>query len=267
MSIHPSAWVDPKAKLGDSVEVGPFAVIEGGAQIGDRCVIGPHAVIRRFVTMGPGCRVYPGACIGDEPQDLAFKGVDSFVRVGANCVMREGVTIHRGTKEGTVTQVGDNCFLMANSHLAHNVKLGNNVILANGALLGGYVEVADRAFISGNSAVHQFVRIGTLVMASGCAVMTKDVPPYCIVPATGLNRVVGLNVVGMRRAGMSSEDRLAVRRGFKVLYCSGLNVAQAVERLKKEFPEGPVRAMWEFIEGSKRGICAYAGGDEEEVEG
>ena len=264
MSIHPTALVDSKAELGQEVEVGPFAVIEGGVRIGDRCVIGPHAVIRRFTTLGAGCRVHPGACLGDEPQDLGFKGGESFVRVGANCILREGVTIHRGTKEGTATVTGDNCFLMANSHLAHNVVLGNNVIMANGAVLGGYVEVGDRAFISGNVAVHQFVHVGTLAMLGGVGAITKDVPPFCTTRTAGLNDIAGLNVVGMRRAGLSPADRLAVRQAFKLLYRSGWNVSQALERLKSEFPEGPVRVMWEFIEASKRGLCPYGGGDGED---
>ena len=264
MNIHSTASVDPQATLGQDVDVGPFAVIEAGVHIGDRCVIGPHAVIRRYTTMGAGCRVHPGACIGDDPQDLGFKGGESFVRIGANCVMREGVTIHRGSKEGTETVMGDGCFLMANSHLAHNVKMGNNVILANGVLLAGYVEVGDRVFISGNAAVHQFARVGTLAMVGGLGAISKDVPPYCTTRNSRQNCVAGLNVVGMRRAGFNPADRLAVRQAFKLLYRSGLNVSQAVERLRTEFPEGPVRVFWEFVEASKRGICPYGGGDEEE---
>ena len=142
----------------------PTAIIEDGAAIGDDVEVGPHAVIFRHATIGPHCRIHTGAVIGDVPQDLAFKNVESFVRIGAGCVIREHVTIHRGTKEGTGTVVGDGCYLMAHSHLGHNVQLGRRVILANGALLAGYVEIGDLAFISGNACVHQFVRIGRLAM-------------------------------------------------------------------------------------------------------
>jgi UDP-N-acetylglucosamine acyltransferase len=264
MSIHPSAVVEKGAKLGADVVVGPFAFVDRDTEIGDRCVIGPHAVIHAHTRIGAGSRVHAGAVLGDIPQDVAFKpGTISRVEIGANCTIREGVTIHRGTKPDTATVTGDGCFLMANSHLGHNVKLGQGVILANGALLAGYVEVGDRAFISGNAAIHQFVHIGRLAMTSGCSVITKDLPPFCTARGASLNHVAGLNVVGMRRAGMSPQDRQAVRLAFKVLYRSGLNVSQAVDRLRRDFPDGPAREFREFVEGSKRGICAFGGSGED----
>ena len=216
--------------------------------------------------LGRRCRVHACAVLGDLPQDLAFNDEPSYVKIGSNCVLREGVTIHRGTKPGTSTIVGDNCFLMANSHLAHNVQLGNGVIIANGALLAGYVEVGERAFISGNAVIHQFTRIGRLAMLSGCSGIGKDVPPFCTTVGVCRNRIAGLNVVGLRRAGIGPEDRQAIRGAIKVLYRSGLNVSQALERIKKEFPQPAVQEICAFIEASKRGICTMRDEAEEEAE-
>ena len=257
MKIHPTAVVDPGAKLGRDVEVGPFSYIEGRVEIGDGCVIGPHVTIREYTTLGAGCRVHAGAVIGDLPQDLGFKGGESYVRVGPNCLIRENVTIHRGSKPGTATEVGESCFLMAGSHCAHNVRLGSRVILANGVLLAGYVEVGERAFLSGNSMVHQFARVGRVAMLGGGSGATKDVPPFCTLRVLMESQIGGLNVVGMRRAGMGDAERLAVKRVFGILFRSGLNVSQAVERIKAEYPSGPGAEMATFIEQSKRGICAY----------
>ena len=240
----------------------PTAIIEEGAQIGDGCRIGPHVVIYRHVTLGPGCDVHANAVLGDTPQDFAFKEtVESRVTIGAKTVIRENVTIHRGTKEGTATVVGERCFLMANSHLGHNVVLGNDVILANGVLLAGYVEVGDRAFLSGNVIVHQFTRIGRLAMVSGGAGLGKDVPPFCTVHGVAVNQIAGLNVIGMRRAGMTPAQRAEVKKAFAVLYRSGLNVKQAMERMRAEFKEGPGAEVAAFVSASKRGICALGSAD------
>lgn len=256
MHIHPSAVIHPEASIGAETRIGPCAVIEEAVTIGERCVIGAHAVIHPYTRLGPETRVHAGAVIGDWPQDLAFSGVASRVEIGTGCVLREGVTVHRGTKEGTVTRVGDRCFLMANSHVAHNCVLGNDVILANGVLLGGYVEIGDRVFLSGNCVVHQFIHIGRLAMMSGLSAVSKDLPPFCVVHNLSVNHVSGLNVVGMRRAGLSPEERKQVKSAFNILYRSGLNVKQAVERMKAEFPDGPAAELWQFAESSQRGICA-----------
>ena len=256
MSIHSTAIIDPGAVIGDNVTIGPYSIIESDVTIGSGATIGPHVVIHRYTTLGNNCEVHATAVLGDTPQDVAFKDVPSYVNIGNGCTIREGVTIHRGTKEGTTTQVGDGCFLMAFSHLAHNVILGDEVILANGVLLAGYVEVGDKAFISGNAVVHQFTKIGKLAMISGCAAVGKDVPPFCVVQAAQRNAIGGINIVGMRRAGLNVDERKAVKQVFKLLYHSGLNTVQALEEIKQEFPDvGIVQEIVTFIESSERGIC------------
>ena len=259
ISIHPSAVVEDGAHIAEDVQVGPFAYIAAGAQIGAGCRIGPQATIYGFVTLGAGCQVHAGAVLGDLPQDLGFGGDASYVVIGENCVLREGVTIHRGTKPGTTTTIGNRCMFMANSHAAHNVQTGDDVILANGALLGGYAHVGSRVFVSGNALVHQFVRIGDVAMLGGGAAVSKDVPPYCTARPLSGNRVLGLNIVGMRRAGISAAERTAIKRLFKMLYLGGRNVSDAVAALQEEdlsalpFAE----AFVAFVSSSERGICGY----------
>lgn len=265
MQIHSTAIVDKGAELGSDVVVGPYAVIGDEVQIGAGVRIGPQAVIHKYVSIGKNCTVHAHAVLGDLPQDLAFKDVVSHVRIGSGTTIREGVTIHRGTKPETVTEVGENCYLMANSHLAHNVKLGNNVIVVNGALLAGYVEVGEKAFISGNCVIHQFVKIGRLAMLGGNSGISKDVPPFCTAWSVHLNAIAGLNVVGMRRAGISAADRLTIKRIFTILFRSGLNTAQAVQKLKSEENSPYALEFCRFIESSKRGICGYKSGSEDEA--
>jgi UDP-N-acetylglucosamine acyltransferase len=246
------------------VIIHPTAIIEDGAVIGDNADIGPHAVIFRGVTIGPNCRIHAGAVIGELPQDLAFEPAESFVRIGADCVVREHVTIHRGTKPGTATIVGDGCYLMVNSHLGHNAHLGNRVIVANGTLLGGYVEIGDGAFVSGNVLIHQFVRIGRLTMLSGGCGIGKDVPPFCTTIGIQRNSIGGLNTIGMKRAGLSPAERVQVKQAFNFLYRSNLNVSQALDRIRQEFADGPAMEIVEFVAGSRRGICSMRGSAEEE---
>jgi UDP-N-acetylglucosamine acyltransferase len=257
LKIHPTAVVELGAELGSNVEIGPFSYIDRDVQIGDNTVIGPHVTVLRYTTLGAGCRVHAGAVLGDLPQDLAFKHQPSYVNIGENCVIREGVTIHRGTQPDSCTNVGEGCLLMANSHLAHNVKLGNQVIIANGALLAGYVEVGDRAFISGNCLVHQFTRIGRLAMMAGGSAVQKDVPPFCMTRSVSTNTIMGLNVVGLRRAGFTASDRRILQQGLNVLYRSGLNTSQAVEQLERDFNSELIQEWCQFIQDSKRGICKF----------
>lgn len=263
-TIHGTAVIEPGARLGQGVSVGPFAYVDTDVEIGDGCVIGPHVSILRGTALGARCRVHAGAVLGDLPQDLGFGGGDTRVRIGAGCVIREGVTVHRGTKPGTVTEIGEGCFLMAFSHFAHNVKLGKGVIVANGALLAGYVEVGEKAFISGNVVIHQFVKIGRLAMLGGNAGISKDVPPFCLARPVALNTIAGLNVVGLKRAGLGPAERAEVKKAFQLLYRSGLNITQAVAEIRRTFTGGPALEFVTFIENSKRGICGLGGDDEAE---
>ncbi len=256
MAIHPTAVVDPGARLGSDVEIGPFCYVQRDTEIGDGCELLSHVSVLAHTTLGKHCRVHAGAVLGGLPQDTGFKGEVSYARIGDDCVLREGVTINRGTKPESATVVGNGCMLMATVHCAHNVQLGNHVTVANCTGFAGYVTVGERAFISGMITVHQFVNIGKLAMVGLSAVLTKDLPPYCTARPATENGVGGMNVVGMRRAGMTADARAAVKYAFKVLYGSGLNVTQAVAVLEQG-PRGPeVDAILEFIRGSKRGICA-----------
>ena len=265
--IHPTAVVEDGARLGEGVAVGPFSVIYAGADVGDHCRIGPHVVIHPHTRIGPRCRIHAHAVLGDEPQDLSFKGTVSSVEIGSDCWIREGVTVHRGAREGSVTRVGNGCLLMANSHLAHNVQLGNKAIVANGALLAGHVTVGEGAFVSGNVVVHQFTRIGRLAMLGGGGGISHDVPPFCITASSALNRIFGLNTVGLKRAGISPEDRLQIRRAFSIVYRQGLSRPQALEALRNAHLTGPALEWIDFIAQTKRGLCrAATGGSADEGE-
>ncbi|MFA7158324.1 MAG: acyl-ACP--UDP-N-acetylglucosamine O-acyltransferase [Kiritimatiellia bacterium] len=264
MQIHPTALVSKNAELADDVVVGPYAVIEDKVRLGAGVKVGPHAVIYPHTSVASGCSIHAHAVIGDLPQDLAYKDSVSYVRIGPGTTIREGVTIHRGTKPETVTEVGQSCYLMANSHLAHNVKLGNSVVIANGALLAGYVEVGERVFISGNCVIHQFVRIGRMAMLGGNSGISQDVLPFCTAASVRLNVTAGLNVVGLRRAGISAADRLVVKRIFMTIFRSGLNMSQAAEKVRREIQSPYATEMCEFIESSKRGICGFKSGQEDE---
>ncbi len=253
--IHKTAIIDSGAELGNDVDVGPFAVIEKDVAIGDGTVIGPNVYIRPYTSIGPGCHVHAGAVLGGDPQDVNFKDDKSFVTIGENCQIREGVTINRGTQADSVTEIGNNCFLMAFSHFGHNVKLGREVIVANGALLAGYVEVGDQVFISGNCVLHQFITIGRLAMLGGGCGVSKDVPPFCLVKPLEGNTIAGLNSVGLRRSTLTKKDRLEIKEAFKLLYLSELNISHALEKIKSAYPSGPASEFSAFIDKSERGIC------------
>jgi UDP-N-acetylglucosamine acyltransferase len=255
MTIHVTATIHPKAELADGVSVGPYAVIGEHVRLGAGTTVGPHAVIEGWTTIGNSCDIGVGAVLGGAPQDLKYRGQRSFLRIGDYTCIREYVTVHRSAEEDGITIVGAHDFLMAYTHVAHDCRLGDHVIMVNYAGLSGYVEVEDRAFISGHNAVHQFVRIGYLAMVSGASRVVKDIPPFMVAEGNP-TRIRGLNLVGMRRLGLGPSVRGQLRRAYRLLYRSGLNTSQALEGMRQEgLTSGEVQRLITFIEGAKRGIC------------
>ena len=257
MKIHPTAIVDSATTIGAEVEIGPDAVVGTDVVIGDGTLIQSHVVLEGAVRIGSRNTIGHAAIIGGAPQDLGFKSAtQSRVEIGDGNVIREHCTIHRGTTEGSATVIGDRNFLMAGMHLGHNCRIGNDVIVANNCLLAGYVQVGDGAFLGGGALFHQFVRMGRLTMIQGGSQQSKDVPPFLI--AAELARIVGVNVLGLRRAGFAQADRDDIRRAFKLLYRTGLNRRQALEKAEgMEFGEA-AREFFEFLRApSKRGFASY----------
>ncbi len=256
-SIHAKAHVDQRAKIGAGVRVGPFAVIDAEVELGDNCIVGPHVYLTGVTKIGVNNKFHCGAVIGEAPQDLKYKDAPTRTRIGDNNVFREGVTVHRATKVGEETLIGSNNFLMANSHVAHNCILGNHIILANGALLAGHVEVQDCVFISGNCAVHQFCRVGTLALMQGGTGISKDLPPFTVAHQT--NIVCGLNVVGLRRAGFSAADRAELKLLYKFIFRAGINFRQATDEAKEKFTSAPAKIFLNFVSAARRSICSETG--------
>ena len=255
--IHPTAIIHPKALVDATVEVGPYAVIDEQVVVGPHCVIGPHVYLTGTTTIGAHNRFHAGCVIGDAPQDLKYKNEPTRLRIGDQNVFREHATAHRSTKRGEETVIGSQNFFMANSHIGHNCLIGDGVILANGALLGGHVSVADRVFISGNCLVHQFVRVGALALMQGGAAISKDLPPYTV--ARGDNGICGLNVVGLRRAGFTAEQRLELKQLYQVLFRGSLNLRRALDAARKQFTGDAAKTMLDFLATSTRGVCADTG--------
>jgi UDP-N-acetylglucosamine acyltransferase len=253
MNIHPTAVVSPKSRVAENVVIGPYAVIEDDVVVGPDCVIHGNARIYSGTTIGPGCVIHVGVCLGGEPQDLAYTGAKTYLNIGAKNIFREHVTVHRGTKEGTATAIGDNNYFMCLSHVAHNCIIGNNIIVCNNSLLAGYVVVEDMAFISASCLVHQFVRIGTLAMLGGGVRINKDFPPYM---STGADNVVeAYNIVGLRRSGCDAVTRAAIKQAYRILYREGLTTSNAVARLSSMPHSQHIKHLIEFIKASKRGVC------------
>lgn len=254
MKIHSTALVDPAAQLGTDVAIGAFSVIGPDAKIGDASVIQSHVVIEGAVEIGEHSSIGHGSIIGGPPQDLSFNSATrSAVKIGKRNVVREHCTIHRGTAEGSTTEIGDDNFLMAGVHVGHNCRIGNGVIIANNCLLGGYVQIGDRAFIGGGTTFHQHTRVGRLAMLQGNSGFGKDIPPFLL--GGKINTVFGINIVGLRRAGFSAIERNEVKRAFKLLYKSGLNVGQALARAAAEDVGALGREFFDFVANArKRGI-------------
>ena len=253
MDIHTTAIINSGARLGPGVKIGPYAVIEEDTEIGEGSDIRAHAVIKRFTTLGPGNIVHEGAVLGGDPQDLSFRDCRSFLRIGANNRIREGVTMHRGTQPDSETIVGSNCFIMANAHVAHNCTLGDEVIIANNVALAGHIDIEDRVFISGGVVVHQFCRIGRLAMIGGNAKIVQDCLPFVTTDGAP-GRAKGLNTVGLRRAGFKSLDLANLKQAYRLLLRSGLALREAIEDLDR-IDDPLVAHLIDFIRGCKRGFC------------
>lgn len=253
MAIHPTAVVSSRAELDAEVDVGPYVVIDGPVQIGRGTRILAHAVLTGWTRIGRDNEIHMGAVVGHVPQDVAYTGARSYLRIGDRNVIREHSQIHRGTTAESETVVGDDNFLMQHAHVAHNCRLGNHTVIGGGALLAGHVSVEDRAFVSGNCVVHQTVRIGTLALLRGLSRTSRDVPPFCIMDGT--HTVRGLNVVGLRRAGFGPERIADLRRAFSALFRRRGDLSRKVETLLDSGPSADVRRLIEFIRGSERGVC------------
>jgi UDP-N-acetylglucosamine acyltransferase len=259
-NIHPTAVISPEVRLGTDVTVGPYAVIEGEVLLGDRVEVGAHATISGWTTLGSGCRIFPHASVGSDPQDKKYKrGERTTLVVGSNNVFREFVTINRGTAEGGgVTRIGDNNLFMAYSHVAHDCTVGNDCIFANSGTLAGHVTVGDRAIIGGLSAVHQFCRIGAMAMVGGCSRVIQDIPPFSLcVGSPAL--VYNLNVVGLKRSGMTASAMKHLKEAFRILVHSGLARTSALDHIERSVEATPeVKALVEFVKSSERGLCGSA---------
>lgn len=253
MAVHPTAIVDSAAELDPSVEVGAYAVIDGPVKIAAGVTIHHHAFLTGWTEIGQGCQVHPFASIGHVPQDFHYAGEKSYCRIGAGTVIREYVSIHRGTQPESATVVGRDCFFLANSHVGHNCVIGDRVTLINGVCVGGHGEIGDGALLSALASLHQFVRIGQYAMMGGSARAVMDVPPFMTVITR--NACSGVNVVGMRRAGFSSQEIAELRRAYKLLYRSGLPVAKAIDRIENEVETEAGRGLLAFLRApSRRGL-------------
>jgi len=253
MAIHATALIDSRAEVHPDADIGPYVVIDGPVRVGPRTRVLAHATLTGWTEIGADNVIHMGAVLGDTPQDLAFEDTESYLRIGDRNVVREHVQIHRGTKPGSATVVGNDNYFMNNAHVAHNCRIGYGVILANGALLGGYVQVEDQAFVSANCVVHQFVRIGRLALLRGLSRTSRDVPPFCIMDGT--HTVRAINRVGLRRAGFTSVQIRALQNAFRLLFRRAGNLAMAIGELESQPCSPEVRYLIDFIRASRRGVC------------
>lgn len=252
--IHPTAIISSEAVIGEGVQIDPYVIVEGPVVIGDNTRIRSHAYLTGLVTLGANNDVGQGVTLGERPQHLGDRGEGTRVEIGDGNTFREHVTVHRGTKASLTTKIGNQNYFMAGSHIGHDSIIGDSCMIVNGSLIAGHCVLQDRVLISGNSAIHQFTRVGRLAMLSGQSAGTKDIPPF--VTVYGRDRIAGVNVVGMRRAGMRVEEISAVRKAFKILYREGLMLKLAVEKLERDLGHYPVvTEMITFIRESKRGVC------------
>jgi len=254
MPIHPTAIVHPKAKVSPKADVGPYCIVHENVELKDGVKLDSHVVAAGWTTLGENCRVHPFASVGGDSQDLKFKGERTFVKIGAGTTIREYVTVNGGTGADTETVIGKNCHIMAYAHIAHNCVVGDGVVIANCGTLAGHVTVEDKAVIGGLAAIHQFCRIGTMSIIGGCSKVIQDIPPYMM--ADGHPAVVrSINLVAMQRRDIPAETQKQIKNAFKLIYRSGLNTSQALEKLKAEADHSEeIHRFIRFIEASERGI-------------
>jgi len=253
--IHPTAIVNPKAELDENVKIGPYCIIGPNVRIGKNTEISARAIIEGWTEIGRECTICQGVIIGTLPQDIGFEKKKSFVKIGDRNLIREYTTIHRGSKEESTTSVGNDNFLMAYSHIAHNCLVEDGVVIANAGTLAGYVSVEKKAMIGGLSAVHQHVKIGAYSIIGGCSKIVKDIPPYTKADGHPA-RLWGLNSIGLRRANFSLKTRNLLKKAYRILFRSGLNTSQALKKIENELePDLQIQHLCQFIQNSKRGIC------------
>jgi UDP-N-acetylglucosamine acyltransferase len=252
--IAPTARVHPAAIVGAQVHIGDFCIVEQDVEIGNFCRFEPYCYIKRWTTLGERNEISAGTILGTDPFDKKFTGERSYLRIGNNNIIREHYTISRGTEPESVTVLGDENYIMSSGHVAHNCKVGNRTVIASCALLAGFVEVEDQAFISGGVVIHQFSKIGTLAMIGGNTRVNSDVPPYFMYSDFNV-AAKGLNMVGLKRAGFSLDEIRKLKEAYKLLYRSNLKLEDAMARIDAEIDSPQARHLTEFIRSSQRGIC------------
>jgi UDP-N-acetylglucosamine acyltransferase len=254
VNIHPTAIVHDSARLGREIEIGPYSIVGPEVTIGDGTRIAHHVVIQKNTRIGPGCRVFTGAVLGTEPQDLKYRGEKTWLEIGEKTVIREYVTLNLGTAESGQTVIGNNALLMTYSHVAHDCVIGDHVILANAVNIAGHVEIDEYAYVGGMVPIHQFCKIGSHAMVGGGFRVTQDVCPYMRVAGYPL-RVIGVNTIGLERKGLSRETINILRKAYKLLFRSKLNISQAVEKISTELDRtDEIEVILGFIERSDRGL-------------
>jgi len=253
-NVAPTARVHPQARIGPQASIGEFAIVEEDVEIGAFCRLEPYVFVKRWTTLGERNEISAGTVLGTDPLDKNFTGERSYLRIGNGNVIREHHTISRGTQPESVTTIGDGNYIMTSGHIAHNCDIGNNCVIASCALVAGYVHVEDQAFISGGVVIHQYSKIGRLAMIGGNSRVNLDVPPFFLY--TDFNaRPNGLNVVGLKRAGLTSEEIAALKAAYRILYRSGLKLKDALVRIAAELDTEHTRHLVKFIQSSERGIC------------
>ncbi|MFZ1289365.1 MAG: acyl-ACP--UDP-N-acetylglucosamine O-acyltransferase [Melioribacteraceae bacterium] len=252
--IHQTALIASKAQIGNGTIIGPYTIVEDDVIIGENCIIGPNVGIYEGARIGNRVKIYQGASVANHPQDLKFANEESVFEIGDDSVIREFVTLHRGTKESKISKVGKNCLLMAYAHVAHDCLVGNNCILANGVQLGGHVELGDWVILGGGSLVHQFGKVGQHVMVGGGYRVVVDVPPYVLAAGDPL-KFEGLNTIGLRRRGFTNDEISKLKNLYNIIFMQELNLSQAKEKIQNEFPDDKLAdSILTFLEKSKRGI-------------